>query len=50
MYDRQYKYAYWREERKKGKWHYILKSFFMICCALLLGKVIVCSFLESCIL
>ncbi|EGR0195303.1 TPA: hypothetical protein ACPJ2G_001353 [Vibrio alginolyticus] len=40
MYDRQYKYAYWREERKKGKWHYILKSFFMICCALLLGKVI----------
>ncbi|MFH4489181.1 hypothetical protein WMQ43_08960 [Vibrio diabolicus] len=40
MYDRQHKYAYWREERKKGKWHYIMKSFFMIFCALLLGKVI----------
>ncbi|NNN78519.1 hypothetical protein [Vibrio sp. 11-4(1)] len=40
MYDRQHKYAYWREERKKGKRHYITKSFFMICCALLLGKVI----------
>ncbi|AEX22135.1 MULTISPECIES: hypothetical protein [Vibrio] len=40
MYNREHKYSYWKEERKKGKWHYILKSFFMICCALLVGKVI----------
>ncbi|HCH1559467.1 TPA: hypothetical protein ACF35N_000176 [Vibrio parahaemolyticus] len=40
MYNREYKYVYWREERKKGKWHYIMKSFFMICCALLVGKII----------
>ncbi|MEF1309179.1 hypothetical protein QTO01_03620 [Vibrio mytili] len=40
MYNRERKYAYWREERKKGKWNYIFKSFFMICCALLLGKLI----------
>ncbi|MCA0935948.1 hypothetical protein LCL85_10445 [Vibrio alginolyticus] len=40
MYNREHKYVYWREERKKGKWHYIFKSFLMICSALLLGKVI----------
>ncbi|GLR03850.1 hypothetical protein GCM10007906_14370 [Vibrio hyugaensis] len=40
MYNREHKYVYWREERKKGKWHYIVKSFLMICCALLVGKVI----------
>lgn len=40
MYNREHKYVYWREERKKGKWHYIMKSFFMICCALLVGKII----------
>ncbi len=40
MYNREHKYVYWREERKKGKWHYIFKSFLMICGALLLGKII----------
>ncbi len=40
MYNRERKYVYWREERKKGKWPYIIKSFLMICTALLLGKVI----------
>ncbi|MGR5239082.1 hypothetical protein [Vibrio alfacsensis] len=40
MYNREHKYLYWREERKKGKWHYIVKSFLMICCALLMGNVI----------
>ncbi|MGR5068172.1 MULTISPECIES: hypothetical protein [Vibrio] len=40
MYNREHKYLYWREERKKGKWHYVMKSFLMICCALLVGKVI----------
>ncbi len=40
MYNREHKYVYWREERKKGKWHYIFKSFLMICCALLVGKII----------
>ncbi len=40
MYNRERKYVYWREERKKGKWNYIMKSFFMICCALLIGKII----------
>lgn len=40
MYNRELKYAYWREERKKGRWHYIFKSFFMISCALFLGKII----------
>ncbi|MGY0613597.1 hypothetical protein [Vibrio sp. FJH11] len=40
MYNREHKYVYWKEERKKGKWRYIFKSFFMICCALLVGKII----------
>ncbi len=40
MYNRERKYVYWREERKKGKWPYIFKSFLMICTALLLGNVI----------
>ncbi|MDK9774339.1 hypothetical protein [Vibrio sp. B181a] len=40
MYNREHKYVYWREERKKGKWNYIMKSFLMICCALLVGKII----------
>lgn len=40
MYNREHKYVYWKEERKKGKWHYIVKSFLMICTALLVGKMI----------
>ncbi len=40
MYNPEHKYVYWREERKKGKWHYIFKSFLLIGCALLVGKII----------
>ncbi|BCN24128.1 hypothetical protein [Vibrio alfacsensis] len=40
MYNREHKYVYWREERKKGKWHYIVKTFLMIFCAFFLGNVI----------
>ncbi|MDF2152233.1 hypothetical protein [Vibrio sp. CAU 1672] len=37
---REQKYIYWKEERKKGKWHYIIKSFLMISCALIIGRLI----------